>query len=335
MSDLTSQEDDDLDPRELIAARWIVRRDHGFSPAERREFEAWLEADPENRAAFARLDTTWVKLERVEPAAVLAPPDRRPRRLWLAGLAAAAAIALLVQFETRDAGGETEWIREIATDVGKRESVALPDGSRIELNTASGAAVRYTAHERRVELTAGEGTFAVARDPARPFVVRVDGLEVRAIGTAFAVRRQDGSVDVLVTEGRVQLAKSSGPAERPVEVAQLGARQRASVALAAHATPSIETLEPAAVARALGWREGRLEFREQPLAEILVEFNRYRERPLVVEDPELAQERFGGRFPIDDPEALVRMLELTFGVQAERGAEAVVLRRRGSGARAR
>ena len=57
------------------------------------------------------------------------------------------------------------------TTVGERRTVKLPDGSSVELNTASELAVRYTASARAIRLTRGEAYFTVASDPQRPFSV--------------------------------------------------------------------------------------------------------------------------------------------------------------------
>ena len=63
----------------------------------------------------------------------------------------------------------------------------LPDGSIVELNTSSTAAIAFSPAERRVRLTQGEGHFSVAKDAGRPFVVEARGLAVRAVGTMFNV----------------------------------------------------------------------------------------------------------------------------------------------------
>src|SRR3546814_19688281 len=47
--------------------------------------------------------------------------------------------------------------------------------------------------------------FQVAKDRARPFVVEVGDVRVRAVGTAFGVKRTAGGVDVQVTEGVVEV----------------------------------------------------------------------------------------------------------------------------------
>jgi transmembrane sensor len=84
------------------------------------------------------------------------------------------------------------------------ERLALPDGSRVELKDGSEVVVQYSASERRVKLTGGEAHFTVWKDKTRPFIVNAAGVEVRAVGTAFNVRLEAKSVEVLVTEGRVE-----------------------------------------------------------------------------------------------------------------------------------
>jgi transmembrane sensor len=344
MSDPRPDSDDEIDPVELAAAEWFVRRDRGFAAGERAEFERWLRASARHRAAYARLDTTWTILERVPPHAVpeSAPARRGARRtaiFWPAvSFAAAAGVALAFLYLRPAPSATAPLSRSVATAVGGLERIELPDGSRVIVNTGSAVAIRYTAGERAVELMAGEAAFEVAHDAARPFIVRSQDVGVRAVGTAFMVRRRADAIEVLVTEGRVRLgevasgrdllAPAPGAPAAPSEAAVLGAHQRAVISLAprALAVPVVARVDAAEVARARAWQERRLEFSDERLDRIVAEFNRYNRHQLVLADPALGAQLFGGKFPTDAPAALVRMLEINFGVVAERGAEATVLR---------
>src|SRR3546814_10056817 len=55
-----------------------------------------------------------------------------------------------------------------------------------------------------ITLEEGEAWFQVAHDAHRPFVVDVGSVRIRAVGTAFSVRRNPEGVDVMVTEGVVE-----------------------------------------------------------------------------------------------------------------------------------
>ncbi len=344
MSEALSELGDGIDPVELAAAEWFVLRDRGFAAGEQAAFEAWLRADDRHRAAYASLDTTWALLGRVPVEAVpepapAGPSSHRAAYFWPAvTLAAAAAVALaFVQFRPAPSAS-LPLSRSITTAVGGLERVGLPDGSRVIVNTGSAVAIRYTAAERAVELVGGEAAFEVAHDAARPFVVRTDGVGVRAVGTAFIVRRRADAVEVLVTEGRVSLgevesgrdllASAAGtPASSPAP-AVLAANQRAVISLASRelSAPVVAQVDAAAVARARAWQERRLEFSDERLDRIVAEFNRYNRHQLIIADPALGAQLFGGKFPTDEPAALVRLLEINFGVVAERGAQGTVLR---------
>lgn len=92
------------------------------------------------------------------------------------------------------------------TKVGQQSHHTLQDGSTIWLNSNSEVKVDYSKHLRRVSLIKGEAHFEVAKDADRPFEVYADDRLVRAIGTAFSVYKLKDSIEVLVSEGKVELA---------------------------------------------------------------------------------------------------------------------------------
>lgn len=93
-----------------------------------------------------------------------------------------------------------------ATEIGQQSQHLMKDGSVIWLNSNSEVTVDYSAQRRRVNLVKGEAHFEVAKDKTRPFEVYADDKLVRAIGTAFSVYKLNGSIEVLVSEGKVELA---------------------------------------------------------------------------------------------------------------------------------
>eukprot|EP01036_Dinobryon_divergens_P015726 gene15726-biopygen13930 len=118
---------------------------------------------------------------------------------------AAAAVALLVL-----AASSLRPPRHTAeTAVGAFQKFDLPDGSVAQLNTDSAIDAAFTATERRIRLVRGEVFFTVTKDPSRPFIVTSGPVAVRAVGTAFNVNLKAATVDVLVTEGVVELNRPS------------------------------------------------------------------------------------------------------------------------------
>ena len=77
--------------------------------------------------------------------------------------------------------------RRYETVIGQQKSIALSDGSSIQMNTDSQVQVAYSSGARAIHLLKGEALFSVMPDPKRPFEVYAAESVVRAVGTAFAV----------------------------------------------------------------------------------------------------------------------------------------------------
>jgi len=201
------------------------------------------------------------------------------------------------------------------TAVGERRRVRLADGSHVILNTASELSVCFSRRLREVRLIAGEALFEVAPDPARPFLVSAGGVVVRALGTAFNVRRRGGLAEVTVTEGVVAIGGSPD--------ASL-ARLRAGQAAVAGADAVSELiLDTDALQARTAWRRGLIELRGETLEAAVAEFNRYSEHKLVVADPSIAGIRVGGAFGTNEADKFVAALELGFPVAAQHGDDGV------------
>ena len=329
---------------EQAAADWLVARDRGLTPVQQAELTTWLCTDARHAKIFAELEETWARLgelrETAQATTELAPAaalrsGRRGKLVWLAtGLGIAAALAFMWVNGSRPAPAAPDYSLAASTDIGESRKLMLPDGSSVQLNTQSAVVVSLTGTERRVQLVRGEAHFQVAKNPIRPFVVSAGEVAVRAVGTAFDVRLQPGTVEVLVTEGRVRvnnaakgtslLTTPAATGDEPVLVA--GQRAVVSTATATGITTTVVALDPAEIGQATSWQSGRLEFVATPLASIVDEFNRYNRHQLVIVDPRLATRRFGGTFAVGDHEELVRSLEANFGVVAERGQTTTQLR---------
>jgi transmembrane sensor len=167
----------------------------------------------------------------------------------------------------------------------------------------------------------------VAKNPDRPFIVSVAGVDVRVLGTVFNVRLRPDAVDVLVTEGKVRVdsavaAAAAMPSVVPEETrhSELTAGQKLSIDLQSPVAPLAKRAELSTVEikQALAWQARRLDFDSAPLEEIVAEMNRYNHHKLVIADGRLNAQRFGGSFPAGDCDTIVRMLEANFGVVSER-----------------
>lgn len=263
------------------------------------------------------------------PVSRVNEPLQAKQATWRrAGLAVAALVVGVV--------GASLYLQNVRGDVyttarGEQRRVVLEDGSVVDMNTDTALSVRMADDGRHVELVKGEALFTVAKDPGRPFLVDGDIASVRALGTQFNVYRQVDQVLVTVLEGRVAVEGETPRRglDGDVEVAmidkpivELAAGDQAAVARQAPIRKA-----PANTEKTIAWRERRLIFENQPLSEVVAEFNRYNRRQLVIQDMNLANERVSAVFDADQPEALVRFLTRNSPVQAiDSGDQRLILR---------
>ena len=342
---------------EATAAAWLAQQDDGLSPAEEAEFARWRGADGRHETAVRRLEGAWSALQQLRdfrPEAqkhpdrdlLRAATRRRARVVSFPAMASAAVAASLILAAAWWFVGTSRdtypAARHYATTVDGYQRVSLEDGSTLELNGNSEMNVHYLPTARRVRLIRGEAHFTVAKDPLRPFSVEAGNIAVRALGTAFNVRMAASEVEVLVTEGKVDVDQT---ARRALESQQsrrepenggkldeasrapttsnptrLGVNERAIIPLGpparrapdeafATAMPVVERVAPEMIREALAWQSSRLLFIDTPLGEAVAQFNRRNQVQLVIGDSELAALPIGGRFRADNFEGFVRLLE--------------------------
>jgi len=226
-----------------------------------------------------------------------------------------------------------------ATAIGEQRSLELEDGSTVALNSRSKIRVRYSAGERDVDLVEGQALFHVAKDAARPFIVRSGATSVRAVGTEFDVyQRHDGTV-VTVVEGRVAVlidhpvdVSDSVPAPEGIPTTRgppvptnlpFPGKESAGVgnifvSAGEQLTVTSKQVQRAMhpnVAGATAWTERQLVFESASLSQVAEEFNRYNERQLTIQDHALETFHISGVFSSTDPASLIRFLRARPGLR--------------------
>ncbi|MGQ2995919.1 FecR domain-containing protein [Variovorax sp.] len=301
-----------LDPAVVRrAAEWMARLwSSEASDQDRAACEHWRAQHPDHERAWNRLQSFEDKLHALPREAArhaLREPVRTGRRraLQLLGLTAAVGgIAAALR------GTETWQLAasDHSTRTGEIREIALPDGTRVVLGTATAIDLRFDAHERRLVLRAGEILVTTAPDPAgahRPFRVHSRQGSVEALGTRFIVRQEAEASRVAVFEGAVAVR----PARAPEAMVRVGAGQ-GTVFFADRAQA------PDAVAdSAAAWTRGVLVAEDMRVADFVAELARY--RPGVLRcDPEVAELRVTGVFSLRDTDRALENLALALPVSA-------------------
>ncbi len=343
MSTMSSREEREARSVGEQAAEWLLILEDGH-PQDREAFCEWIAKSPLHIEAFLRASTMDTLLSRVDPQRTVpvekatdlqdvsrihaAPTAERARSAhkwrtplrWIAAASVTVAAVFGAWRLTTDLRGD--WQR-LGTAIGEQRVLELEDGSVLHLNTNSKVTVRFTGEERRVDLLAGEASFRIHRDASRPFRVHSGRVIIEALGTQFNVYRRQEDAVVSVIEGAVQISNPQVNASlRPV---RLNAGEEAHVARNGVISPKT----PADVSRVNAWRQRRLIFKDEPLAGIAAEFNRYNRTPKIrIEGAGIGERRYAAAFDADDPESLMGILDKDPTLEVEQQADELVIRPR-------
>jgi transmembrane sensor len=155
----------------------------------------------------------------------------------------------------------------LQTPRGGQYQITLPDGSKVWLNAVSSLKypVAFAGNERRVEIT-GEAYFEIAKDPSRPFKVRLNNMEVEVLGTHFNINgyADENVVKTTLLEGKVKII-SSGVAEAltPGQQAQF------------HPSGSIHVINKVNLDEVVAWKEGNFQFDNSDIKTVMRQLARW------------------------------------------------------------
>jgi transmembrane sensor len=198
---------------EAKAAEWLIRREQPqWSQADQAALDGWLNESMSHKAGFWRLEHAWQMADRIGALSArdITPRPRRtrlPLKWWQAGaLAASLLLAVaVIGLHFRPTLSPQPSVDTFDTGIGGYRIVALVDGSRIELNTATILRTMISKKRRDVWLDRGEAFFQVAHVAGSAFVVHAGPRIIIVVGTKFSVRRDGDKVTVAVVEGRVRV----------------------------------------------------------------------------------------------------------------------------------
>jgi transmembrane sensor len=300
------------------------------SEEDRAAFEFWRAVDPAHADAFAEIEHLHRSTALLADDPLIRAVSRAARRQTAAtghrwfgwALAAAAAIVLAVGLTLRPYGTASSERRYTSTTT--LQTVHLADGTRMRLDAASSATVRFDRHHRVVQLDSGRAEFAVAADTDRPFEVHAGDAIIRDIGTTFQVSHNEQRVSIGLLEGRVEI---SGRRAGQIWVRQLMPSQQLQI----DADGQAEPIAPLDIAAAQGWPLGQLVFHQRRLDDLLSEVNRYSSLKMRLGDPSLASLRVSGSFHAGDQQILAKALERGWQMKITRTTPEEITLQRGTG----
>ena len=344
------------DERVLDAAsEWLVKLDEGLDAEEMQALKTWL-ATPLHRDTFLEMVALWDKMSVLSELAEIVPHTPEPSVkhkanntvTWKRPLAIAASILMvgLLSYQGLNLfsqSNQTEPVAQMAsyslqasTKPGEHKSISLEDGSTLWLNTNSQVNIAFTETSRIIQLVKGELHIEVAKDKSRPLNVLAAGKAIQAVGTAFNVQYHRGDLELVVTEGVVEVASYTlnkansesiidpiiKPQAQPLTLVQ-GEKSLLSLP-----NSTVETVSDEDIANDLSWREGKIVFRGEPLIDVIEEVSRYTDKTVVLGDAALANMQVAGLFNTNDVDALIAALADNLQISTDYSSDTIVLRPR-------
>jgi transmembrane sensor len=301
------------------------------SASERTMVEQWILQDPEQANYFHQFQRVWKESRRLAATTITdenaawkrfqARIHQRPvvKKIYGQSWWKIAAVFVLlagVGFISYLALNKEGSIKNVTAQTANTIlTQTLPDGSNITLNKNSSITYpsKFKGDSRPVNLK-GEAFFNVHPDKSKPFLIHVNELTIKVVGTSFNVRSRNGITEVIVATGIVQVMKGKQVVElKPKE--KLLVRESDSLLLK---KPEKEKLYNYYLTREFVCDNTPLWKLVEVLNEaygvhITIRGKQNRALPLTV------------TFPNESLDHILEVISLTFGLKVERSGDEIIL----------
>jgi transmembrane sensor len=199
--------------------------------------------------------------------------------------------------------GEDVQMNTVTTPRGGQYQVVLPDGTKVWLNAASSIKypTAFTGKQRRVEMY-GEVYFEVAKNAAKPFIVKANRGEVEVLGTHFNIMdyNDESLMKTTLLEGSVKVTRNgSSKTIRPGEQALVNENNEIIV------TSNIDVDE------VIAWKNGLFQFTDSDIRTIMRQASRWYDVDVIYEG-KIPEKQYTGRIARNvKASQLINMLKFT------------------------
>lgn len=243
-------------------------------------------------------------------------PRRHRRNIW-----AAACITIMIvmglgipQMSTIQV--KEEIYAEVTTSFGEKKEWTLPDGSKVKLNACTTLKYpeQFDGRERKIELI-GEAYFQVSKNEKQPFIIKVNGFDVRVLGTKFNVKAYAPNEMALVSveSGKVQV-------ELPEAMMRLVANEQVQIN-----TQSNEYVKRQEDHRkAMAWMQNKLHYNDASFYDVIRDLERYYNCRFKFADNQFFDYRFSGEHDNKSLQAVLQSIEYATGVKSKREGDYIL-----------
>lgn len=249
------------------------------------------------------------------------PHTNRLLRIYRATAVAAAGLLLLALagagylYHQKVENEQSGYLSELTAPNGQIRVVKLADGSKVWLNPGSTLIVPTNLDQtdiRRVRLW-GQAFFEVAKDAEHPFVLEMGDIGLKVIGTSFNASnyKEDPTIDVVLKEGKVTLFQ--GTYESAEQFSELNPGEMARFTKG----QSGFAIRQANIAQMTSWIDGKLIFRDERMANVLHQLERWYQVKIIVDDPQINDYLFTATIRTESLQKILELIEFTSQVDCQ------------------
>jgi len=229
-------------------------------------------------------------------------------------------------------------ISEVSTKYGSRTKLQLPDGTQVWLNSGSKLSYDKTyGNGLREVVLSGEAYFDVVKNPAHPFVIHTNTIDIKVLGTAFNVKSFPGekNTETSLIHGSIEVTFRNRPAEKiilkPNEKLITANEDTAREIVAA--IPASDKIKPSLVIKSgkqepivmvshltyapldstvieTSWMENKLIFRSESFEDLAVRMERWYGVTIRFEDNAIKPKKVNGIFENETIQQALKALQL-------------------------
>jgi transmembrane sensor len=199
----------------------------------------------------------------------------------------------------------------ISVPLGATSNFVLPDGTHVSLN--SGTTLTYPMsfgnQACRIVALNGEGFFKVKKDKKYPFIVKMNGMDIKVTGTTFNARayKDEPDVTVALVEGAVLLGK-----QKPTNDFELNsALHPMEVAVFNKVGKQITLTQKNDLTKYIAWTQGRTVFDNDPIQTVTQKLEKLYNVQVVISDKELLQYQLTATFTNEPLERALKIISLS------------------------
>ncbi|MCK5781033.1 MAG: DUF4974 domain-containing protein [Flavobacteriales bacterium] len=200
---------------------------------------------------------------------------------------------------------------------GQQYQVALEDGTKVELNSATQLTFNITDAETRKVKLDGEAFFDVAKDKTRPFIVHTKRMDIQVLGTEFNVSTyaSPNYYSTTLVEGSIRVTTANGN-NRLIEPSE-----QARISLDGY-NINVSKVD---VQKVVSWTAGRMIFRNEPLEVLTARLSRWFNIEFKI-DENIKNIKFNGTITKEKNLLhILQMLKYTEGLNYEIGKDTIKL----------